>query len=83
MVPYETGPGQTPRKIKIERNKRLYMEQDIEKLLEEKGVSLKKTDEPEIFPLEAFDDFSFDPRPAEEWKNFAVVFHQHSFSKFG
>jgi dynein heavy chain len=73
MVPYKTEPGKTPRKIKIERKKRLFLEQDIAALLRNEGVDYSKKEFSEFhLPLEYFDDTSFDPRTPEEWLSFRV-----------
>ncbi|KAI3369512.1 hypothetical protein L3Q82_007723 [Scortum barcoo] len=37
--PYQTTPGQIPRKLEIERRRREYLKLDFEQLLEEKGIS--------------------------------------------
>eukprot|EP00741_Cyanophora_paradoxa_P002452 tig00000076_g2377.t1 len=78
MAPYHPGPGKTPRKIEIERKKRLFAAQRIEQLLEERGV----TSEPptvnggpsfvSFLPLEAFDDTEFECRRPQEWMAMAM-----------
>lgn len=75
MVPYKTEPGKTPRKIKIERKKRLFLEQDIEELLLREGLdySLMKDSRLDAYlPLEMFDDITYDPRTPEEWQSLGV-----------
>ncbi|KXS21750.1 hypothetical protein M427DRAFT_107149 [Gonapodya prolifera JEL478] len=39
LLPYENRAGQTPRKVEIERRKRLYAKQDISEILEGLGVT--------------------------------------------
>jgi hypothetical protein len=73
MVPFEAVEGKTPRKIKVERKKRLFQQQDIEKLLEEMSVSMVQNKDFHFLPLEYFDDTSFDPRTPEEWQSFVVI----------
>ncbi|XP_041836448.1 dynein heavy chain 1, axonemal isoform X2 [Melanotaenia boesemani] len=38
LIPYKTSPGQTPRKLEIERRRREYSQLDLEQLLVEKGI---------------------------------------------
>lgn len=72
MVPFDTEPGKTPRKIAIDRKKRIYLKQDIEEFLNEEETSLIQNDEFHFLPLESFDDSSYDPRTASEWLSFTV-----------
>eukprot|EP01116_Phalansterium_solitarium_P017128 TRINITY_DN413_c0_g1_i5.p1 TRINITY_DN413_c0_g1~~TRINITY_DN413_c0_g1_i5.p1 ORF type:complete len:4163 (-),score=2181.62 TRINITY_DN413_c0_g1_i5:539-13027(-) len=71
MVPYVTEPTRTPRKIRIERQKRLFMEQNIEQLLQAEGIDYSVVPETPLLhaqlPLEVFDDTTFDPRTNDEW----------------
>jgi len=81
QVPFKTKPGETPRKIQIERKKRLYSEQNIELLLAHQGI---KYSEPpvsslaalrfssEVLPLECFDNSDFEERSPETWMSYAV-----------
>lgn len=74
MVPYETEPGKTPRKIKIERKKRLFLVQDIEELLKQEGIDYSDPSSNGKFPLEFFDDTTLDSRTISEWLSFRVQF---------
>ncbi|XP_071059360.1 dynein axonemal heavy chain 1-like [Pseudochaenichthys georgianus] len=38
QIPYQTAPGQIPRKLEIERRRREYLKLDIEQLLAEQGI---------------------------------------------
>eukprot|EP00002_Diphylleia_rotans_P006932 TRINITY_DN1638_c0_g1_i1.p1 TRINITY_DN1638_c0_g1~~TRINITY_DN1638_c0_g1_i1.p1 ORF type:complete len:4126 (-),score=976.49 TRINITY_DN1638_c0_g1_i1:597-12974(-) len=64
MIPFVTKTGETPRKIEIERRKRLYSSQNIADLLVREGVDL---DLIHPLPLDLFDDTEFDCRTPEEW----------------
>ena len=76
ISPFVTRPGHIPRKIEIERKKRLYATQDIEALLGAKGVDYSnplvttlgniKQGLP-CMPLEAFDNVDFEIRTPAEW----------------
>ncbi|PRP75973.1 hypothetical protein PROFUN_01689 [Planoprotostelium fungivorum] len=75
MVPYKSEGGRTPRKIKIERKKRLFMAQDIKQLLESEKITLDAIrGRSSLFemnaPLEDFDNYDFDPRTPQEWLSF-------------
>jgi dynein heavy chain len=80
QAPFRTRPGEIPRRIQIERRKRLYSAQRIEDLLEERGVaacgphpSSLTAISPECpgLPIEIFDDESFEVRSAECWLEIA------------
>ena len=60
----DAGPGQPPRRLLVERRKRLFAQQDIEMLLVERGVDLN-SDEHKLgdasgLALGLFDDLSYD-----------------------
>eukprot|EP00762_Andalucia_godoyi_P002130 ANDGO_02526.mRNA.1 Dynein-1-beta heavy chain len=68
MIPFVSGPGQVPRKVEIERRRRLYASVDLEKVLEERGINYAMPPAQKSYlPLEAFDNTDFDVRNPEEW----------------
>ncbi|KAJ3080261.1 hypothetical protein HDU99_008861, partial [Rhizoclosmatium hyalinum] len=76
LLPYESRPGQTPRKIEIERRKRLYANQSIEVLIES-ALEEKLGDTPRDplaskLPLSAFDDVEYDQRTVKEWLDMSL-----------
>jgi len=72
MVPFENPPDGIPRKIVIERKRRLFEQQNIQELLKNEGVEFKKTDGNASFlPLEMFDNTEFDCRTPAEWISLA------------
>ena len=67
---FEQEPGKAPRRIEIERRKRLFLAQDIEELLRQDGVDFNvmvPEEKRSYLPLAAFDDDTFDSRTTEEW----------------
>jgi dynein heavy chain, axonemal len=79
---YATRPGEIPRRIQIERKKRLYAEQSLEALLRERGVdtavaapSALQAIAPRAaaLPLEVFDDEAYEVRSAEAWVAMAAA----------
>lgn len=46
QVPYQTRPGQVPRRIQVERLKRTYRKRGIEDLLAERGILFEVGKEP-------------------------------------
>ncbi|XP_053742763.1 dynein axonemal heavy chain 1-like [Synchiropus splendidus] len=80
-VPFETGLGQTPRKLAIERLRREYMRIDFEELLGEKGIDsahmmsgysedweASPTEQVLLnLPIEIFDNEDFDCRTPDDW----------------
>jgi dynein axonemal heavy chain len=75
MAAFQSKPGQVPRRILIERKKRLFAEQNINELLQNHGIDYSKypimcdheTQAASYLPLELFDNFDFDPRTPTEW----------------
>eukprot|EP01029_Cantina_marsupialis_P009143 TRINITY_DN2137_c0_g4_i1.p1 TRINITY_DN2137_c0_g4~~TRINITY_DN2137_c0_g4_i1.p1 ORF type:complete len:4119 (-),score=1448.16 TRINITY_DN2137_c0_g4_i1:93-12449(-) len=73
-IPYESNGG-PPRKIEIERRRRLYQSLDISELLKDEGIDLSlpesqrtSADSFEHFlPLDAFDNTEFEVRAPESW----------------
>jgi hypothetical protein len=72
LVPFKPGAGKTPRKIVIERQKRLFHAQDLQQLLLEAGVDMRNPDPPSALALETFDDTEYESRPPLEWMGLAV-----------
>ncbi|XP_041639844.1 dynein heavy chain 1, axonemal [Cheilinus undulatus] len=80
QLPYQTVPGQIPRKLQIERCRREYLKCDIEQLLLEKGIDshhliagsndpvtkADKTGSPYL-PLEIFDSEDCDCHTSDGW----------------
>ena len=67
LVPYVQAPGCTPRRIVIERQKRLFQLQDLAQLLLDLGIDSAVPDPPGALPLELFDNTDYECRPIEEW----------------
>ena len=67
LVPFQPGPGKTPRRIVIERQKRLFALQDINQLLLDMGIDSACPDPPNTIPLELFDNTEYESRPIDEW----------------
>ncbi|KAL2653917.1 hypothetical protein R1flu_022045 [Riccia fluitans] len=68
MVPYATKPGEVPRKVQIERKKRLYETVSIEELLRKEGLRPDDMDfDNKKLPLYLFDDTSFETRFPHQW----------------
>jgi dynein heavy chain, axonemal len=79
---YATRPGEIPRRIQIERKKRLYAEQSLEALLRERGVDTAAAAPSALqaiapraasLPLEVFDDEAYEVRSAEAWAAMAAA----------
>ena len=76
QLPYKTEPGQPPRQVLLEREKRFYSEQNLAQLLREEGIDFSHGGDPGgealastlNLPLELFDNTEFDCRNPEEWK---------------
>ena len=52
LVPHQPGPGRAPRKIVIERQKRLFALQDIHQLILDLGVDTAEPERPGAMSLE-------------------------------
>ncbi|KAJ3097759.1 hypothetical protein HK100_005262, partial [Physocladia obscura] len=76
QLPFESRAGQTPRKIEIERRKRLFSNQRIDELIATALATNFGTAGDDIFarklPLSAFDDSEFDQRTVAEWMDMSV-----------
>ncbi|KAA6403986.1 MAG: putative dynein heavy chain family protein, partial [Streblomastix strix] len=70
---YNPAPGKVPRKILIERTKKLWNSKDIEALLRVLGIDYSVQSDPKnvskLLPLEAFDNSDFDDRFSIDWIN--------------
>jgi dynein heavy chain len=81
IVPYKPRAGKPPRRIEIERRKRLFASQDVEQLLRRKGIDYTRysvatdhrTGKPSHLPLEVFDDTSFESRSPSEWMDIGTT----------
>ncbi|KAK3252700.1 hypothetical protein CYMTET_38016 [Cymbomonas tetramitiformis] len=68
MAPFETSNGLTPRAVQIERKKRLFMQQDINLLLQETQIDLRRlADDSSVLPISAFDNTEYESRLHTEW----------------
>ncbi len=72
IAPHNPKQGQAPRRIEVERKKRLFAAQDIEVLLKEGGIDYNPPCEhPEVSPTElplfAFDDHEYEVHSEEQW----------------
>jgi len=69
MEPFEPIPGKPPRKVVIDRQRKLFSSLDIEILLIELGIDYRNPieDQANWLPLEPFDDTEYDSRLPEEW----------------
>ena len=59
-MPFNPGPGKTPRRIVIERQKRLFALQDMAQLLGDLGIDTAVPDPESAMPLEFFDNTEYD-----------------------
>lgn len=69
MEPFIPIPGKPPRKVVIDRQRKLFASLDIEELLLGLGIDYKSPEkhQAEWLPLEPFDDTEYDCRLPEEW----------------
>ena len=67
LVPFVQGVGKPPRRIVIERQKRLFAMQDLAQLLSDMGIDSAVPDPPNALPLELFDNTEYEARPIDEW----------------
>jgi len=72
MEPFEPIPGRPPRKVVIDRQRKLFASLDIEELLLELGIDYRNppNNPADWLPLEPFDDTEYDCRQPEEWITF-------------
>lgn len=79
LLPYETRPGQIPRRIQVERQKRNFVTADINAELQKSGViahlvstvKMTKKESIESMPLSMFYNSDFDSRSMESWTELA------------
>jgi dynein heavy chain len=64
MVPYEVPPGVIPRRVEIDRRKRLFAEQDVPSMLQAESVDPSGLS---AFDIATFDNTDFEQRTAGEW----------------
>ena len=64
MVPFEVPPGAVPRRVEVDRRKRLFASQDLPSLVAEKGVDLEETS---AFQVQVFDNTDYEQRLPAEW----------------
>ncbi|CAM9345937.1 unnamed protein product, partial [Choristocarpus tenellus] len=73
---FDTRPGEIPRRILIERKKRLFSQQKIENLLMERGIDHTKPLKSALaylnesippIPVEVFDNDDFEVRSPDNW----------------
>lgn len=69
MEPYQAIPGKPPRKVVIDRQRKLFASLDIEELLLELGIDYRNPhpNPADWLPLEPFDDLEYDCRLPHEW----------------
>lgn len=71
QLSFETKPGETPRKIEIERKKRLFSTQSIQLLIDHEVKKAFGTKEisnySQLLNYETFDNTEFEQRTLEEW----------------
>ncbi|KAI5076359.1 hypothetical protein GOP47_0008424 [Adiantum capillus-veneris] len=68
MVPYVTKVGELPRKVAIERRKRLYETQNMLELLDHEGLPIKNIKLCKAnLPLHAFDNTDYETRRPSQW----------------
>eukprot|EP00756_Hemistasia_phaeocysticola_P037122 Hpha_TRINITY_DN16680_c2_g10::TRINITY_DN16680_c2_g10_i1::g.182374::m.182374/K10408/DNAH; dynein heavy chain, axonemal len=73
LLPFQHSRGRVPRKIEIERKRRLFESQDVEELCRVAGLPLEDVGarQGKVLPLEVFDDSSYDSRTRAEWMEIA------------
>jgi dynein heavy chain len=69
MEPFLPIPGKPPRKVVIDRQRKLFASLDIEELLLELGIDYRnpQPNQADWLPLEPFDDLEYDCRLPHEW----------------
>ena len=69
MEPFKPIPGKPPRKVVVDRQRKLFASLDIEELLLELGIDYRNPQEnpADWLPLEPFDDLEYDCRLPHEW----------------
>jgi dynein heavy chain len=74
MEPFLPIPGKPPRKVVIDRQRKLFASLDIEELLLELGIDYRNPapNQADWLPLEPFDDLEYDCRLPQEWIELGV-----------
>jgi len=74
MEPFLPIPGKPPRKVVIDRQRKLFASLDIEELLVELGIDYRQPqpNQADWLPLEPFDDLEYDCRLPREWIELGV-----------
>jgi hypothetical protein len=74
MEPFLPIPGKPPRKVVIDRQRKLFASLSIEELLLELGINYRDIEENHAawLPLEPFDDLEYDCRLPHEWIELGV-----------
>ena len=74
MEPFDPIPGKPPRKVVIDRQRKLFASLDIEELLLELGIDYRnpQTNQADWLPLEPFDDLEYDCRLPAEWLELGI-----------
>lgn len=85
-LPFLTSLAQTPRKIAMERKKRMYASVDIKSLIEVKVEELREkglveTGVEGLLPLHVFDDTTYDPRTVDDWLDMGNTVHNIALSR--
>ena len=81
MEPFLPIPGKPPRKVVIDRQRKLFASLSIEELLLELGINYRDIEENHAawLPLEPFDDLEYDCRLPHEWIELGID-HEGNFS---
>ncbi|KAF5829735.1 dynein heavy chain, N-terminal region 2-domain-containing protein [Dunaliella salina] len=64
MAPYETKPGCTPRRVQIQRKRKLFAQQDLPQLIQQEGL---QENGQSVFKLDIFDDTDYESRLCSQW----------------
>lgn len=87
MRPFLPRANETPRRIEIERCKRLYADQSIQSLIEQEGIRVLSANQVQIksgtatlslepfLPLALFDDDTYEERDVQEWLKAGSLLH--------
>jgi len=74
MEPFLPIPGKPPRKVVIDRQRKLFASLSIEELLMELGINYRSPDsnQADWLPIEPFDDLEYDCRLPAEWLELGI-----------
>ena len=70
-VPFKQEIGAMPRRVVVERARRMFTEQDLDALLMGHGVDTTLAEPEGSLALSSFDDTDFESRPISEWASLA------------